>query len=327
MKILMSGSGSGGHIYPCIATYNYFKKNHQVYIVIFKKIDEKIYKLNNIKYIYIDDSFSTLKKIKMIKKIIITNNIKKTMTFGGKNSIFINIVAKSLKIDNYIFEQNAILGKANKINYLICKKMFSNFKIGLKKEINIGNPNSFNLKINSKEKLFNNNKATILITMGSLGSSSVDKVITNFINENNDYNIIYILGNNVKGKRFEQKNVKVFQYYNHLVDLIAKVDLCITRAGASTLSEIIALKKPSIIIPSPYVANNHQEKNAKILAMNNACIVIKEKDLSVGILKQNVINLTHNAIMYNQMANNLKKLIKDKDFINLEKEIINDNIS
>lgn len=326
MNILMSGSGSGGHIYPCIALYKYLKKNHKVYIVIFKKIDEKIYKLNNIEYIYVDNELSTLKKLKMIKKIIVDNKINKSITFGGKNSLYINIVSKWLNIDNYIFEQNAIMGKANKINYLLSKKTFTTFNLNLKKEINVGNPNSFNINNNKKIKLFNNNKATILITMGSLGSSTVNKTIEKFIKENKDYNIIYIFGNNVKSNIKDSLNVKVYQYYNPLTDLINSCDLIISRAGASTISEIIALKKPSILIPSPYVTNNHQEKNANVLLNNKACIVIKEKELTEGLLKQNVINLTHNKSYYNEIKTNISKMFLGNNFKKIEEVILNDNL-
>ena len=149
MNILMSGSGSGGHIYPCISLYKELIKENKITLVIFKAIDKKIYELNNIKYTYIDDNLSPLKKIKEIRNIFKNNNVDMTMTFGGKNSFFIQLVSKTLKVKSFIFEQNAIIGKANKVNLLFADKMFTNFKINHKKAIKIGNPNAYNIKVNA----------------------------------------------------------------------------------------------------------------------------------------------------------------------------------
>lgn len=318
MNILMSGSGSGGHIYPCISLYNELKKDNNITIVIFKEIDKKIYGMNNIEYIYIDDNISNYKIIKDLKSVFKNNNINKTITFGGRNSFFIQLVSKALKIKSYIFEQNAILGKANKINLLFADRVFTNFKINHKKEINVGNPNSYYIKTN-KIKLFNNNKITLLFTMGSLGSSSVSKVINNFIKHNKTYNIIYVTGNNVKVNIKENDSLKIFNYYNPLTDLINISDIIISRAGASTLSEIIYFNKPSIIIPSPYVTNNHQVKNAKLLLKENACQIIYEKDLNEQILISKIRNYSNNKKYYDETINNINKLKPTTTFKQLRK--------
>ena len=306
MNILMSGSGSGGHIYPCISLYKELIKENKITLVIFKAIDKKIYELNNIKYTYIDDNLSPLKKIKEIRNIFKNNNVDMTMTFGGKNSFFIQLVSKTLKVKSFIFEQNAIIGKANKVNLLFADKMFTNFKINHKKAIKIGNPNAYNIKVN-KINLFNNNKITLLITMGSLGSSSVNKVIENFIKNNKEYNIIYVTGNNVKTSLKNNEYLKIYDFYNPLTDLINISHIVITRAGASTLSEIIYFNKPMIIIPSPYVANNHQEKNANLLLKEKACQVIFEKDLNINILTSKIRNYSYNEDFYNKTIDNIKK--------------------
>lgn len=320
MNILLSGSGSGGHIYPCIATYQELKENHKVYLIIFKQIDKKIYDLNHLPYIYINDEYSSLKKLKEIKKVFKENNIQKVLTFGGKNSLYIQLISKKQKIDHYIFEQNAIMGKANKINYLFCKKVFTNFKLNLKKEIQIGNPNAFKIK-KEKLNLFKERKITILFTMGSLGSSSVDKVIQEFILKNKDYNIIYVCGKNVNSKIKNSKNVQIFDYYNPLSTLIYNADLIVSRAGASTMAEIIALNKVSIFIPSPYVSDNHQYKNAKVLYNQNACAMILEKDLSYDILLSKIRNLTHDADQFKKMKHQLQQFNLQNNFNVIRKEI------
>lgn len=322
LNILLSGSGSGGHIYPCLALYNYLKDKYNVKILIFKEIDKRIYEMNNVKYIYIDDNYSVLKKLSLINKAIKNNNINKVITFGGKNSFYINIISKKLHIDSFIFESNAISGKANKMSYLLVNKIFTNFKLNLKKEINVGNPNAFVLT-NKKIKLFNNKKITILITLGSLGSSSVSKVIEKLLINNDDFNFIYVIGNNVKLKKtIKKNNVKIYQYYNNLKELINSVDIVIARAGAATLSEIVAYNKPSIIIPSPYVTNNHQLKNAKYLLNRHCIILIEEKDLTLTKLNNQLTKLALNKDLYENIKSNLIKNSFNNNFKIIEDEII-----
>ena len=320
MNIVMSGSGSGGHIYPCLSLYRKLKDNHNVILVIFKEIDKKIYDLNKVNYTYIDNNLSFFEKYKKIRKIIIENKIEKSITFGGKNSLIINLVAKSLNKKIFIFEQNVILGKANKINYLLCDKVFSNFKLNLKKEINVGNPNSFEIS-NEKVNYFNNNKITILITLGSLGSSSVNKVIEQFIIDNKTYNIIYVTGNNVKSNLKDNDHTKIINYFNPLTTLMNSSDIIISRAGASTLSEIIQLNKVSIIIPSIYVSNNHQYKNAIRLYKIKGIELIQEKELNVNLLKSKLFILTNNNKYYEFIKTNLNLVKKSNGFDKILKEI------
>lgn len=316
----MSGSGSGGHIYPCLSLYRKLKDDHNVILVIFKEIDKKIYDLNKVNYTYIDNNLSFFEKYKKIRKIIIENKIEKSITFGGKNSLIINLVAKSLNKKIFIFEQNVILGKANKINYLLCDKVFSNFKLNLKKEINVGNPNSFEIS-NEKVNYFNNNKITILITLGSLGSSSVNKVIEQFIIDNKTYNIIYVTGNNVKSNLKDNDHTKIINYFNPLTTLMNSSDIIISRAGASTLSEIIQLNKVSIIIPSIYVSNNHQYKNAIRLYKIKGIELIQEKELNVNLLKSKLFILTNNNKYYEFIKTNLNLVKKSNGFDKILKEI------
>ena len=320
MNIVMSGSGSGGHIYPCLSLYRKLKDNHNVILVIFKEIDKKIYDLNKVSYTYIDNNLSFFEKYKKIRKIIIENKIEKSITFGGKNSLIINLVAKSLNKKIFIFEQNVILGKANKINYLLCDKVFSNFKLNLKKEINVGNPNSFEIS-NEKVKYFNNNKITVLITLGSLGSSSVNKVIEQFIIDNKTYNIIYVTGNNVKSNLKDNDHTKIINYFNPLTTLMNSSDIIISRAGASTLSEIIQLNKVSFIIPSIYVSNNHQYKNAIRLYKIKGIELIQEKELNVNLLKSKLFILTNNNKYYEFIKTNLNLVKKSNGFDKILKEI------
>lgn len=96
-------------------------------------------------------------------------------------------------------------------------------------------------------------------------------------------------------------------YVENLIRVMKKTDLIVSRAGASTLSEIIALSLPSILIPSPYVPDNHQFKNAKDLIDKKAALLIEEKNLKGDILVRTIDDVINNEDKINEIKNNLKE--------------------
>ncbi|MDE5539645.1 MAG: undecaprenyldiphospho-muramoylpentapeptide beta-N-acetylglucosaminyltransferase, partial [Bacilli bacterium] len=105
-------------------------------------------------------------------------------------------------------------------------------------------------------------------------------------------------------------NVKVLPYLDNLAGIMRNADLIVTRAGASTMSEILALSLPAIFIPSPYVANNHQYYNAKEIVDNNAGLMIEEENLAGANLFKMVSSLLNDKKQYDIMKMNLKNLGK-----------------
>ena len=161
------------------------------------------------------------------------------------------------------------------------------------------------------------NKKLVLIVMGSLGSKTINDKIVSFLDafKNKEYEVMFVTGNSYYEKVKNIKlpsNVKIAPFIYEMPSLMKATDLMITRAGASTMSEILVLGVPAIFIPSPYVTNNHQYKNAMDLVNKNAALIIEEKDLT----KDNLINLIDKTLSnkesYNNIKNNLKALgIKD----------------
>ena len=97
-------------------------------------------------------------------------------------------------------------------------------------------------------------------------------------------------------------------YVENITRIMKQTDLMVTRAGASTLSELIALHIPSILIPSPYVPNNHQYKNASVLLKNHAAILLEEKELKDEILVETIDKTIHDEEICQTMKENLKKI-------------------
>ena len=113
--------------------------------------------------------------------------------------------------------------------------------------------------------------------------------------------------NFVENEKFN-KNIKVIPFYNNLSSLMKSADLVVTRAGASTISELVALNIPAIYIPSPYVANNHQYYNALAIKNAHAGEMIEEKDLNSEIIKNKINEILNDSNKINIMKENLKKL-------------------
>ena len=162
--------------------------------------------------------------------------------------------------------------------------------------------------------------------MGSLGAGRVSDYLKKELQkfEGKQYEILFVTGKSSYESVIKNKypdNVKVIPFYEGLPSLMKKTDLMVTRAGASTLSEIIALKVPSLIIPSPFVANNHQYINALDLVKAKAGVMLEEKDLTDGALFDKIDNLIKDDKKLNEMKNNLSKLNIDGSA-----DIIYDNI-
>ena len=128
----------------------------------------------------------------------------------------------------------------------------------------------------------------------------MENKVLNFIKENNDNNIYHI----VTGKKYydnfisdvsNKSNINIYPYIDDMISFMRKCDLVVTRSGATTISEIVTLGLPSILIPSPYVVNNHQFHNANYLYKNGACSMIEENDLTSVKLKEKIDYLLNNS--------------------------------
>ncbi|MBP5694217.1 MAG: UDP-N-acetylglucosamine--N-acetylmuramyl-(pentapeptide) pyrophosphoryl-undecaprenol N-acetylglucosamine transferase, partial [Bacilli bacterium] len=156
-------------------------------------------------------------------------------------------------------------------------------------------------------------KKLVYIVMGSLGSSIItDKLKTSIkLFENKNYEVMFVTG---KGSYEDiskieiPDNVKIFPYVESQARIMKKADLVVTRCGASTLAEIISLKLPSILIPSPYVPNNHQYINGMDFVNKNAGVMIEEKDLTGPLLVETIDKLIDDDKKLKEMRQNLADL-------------------
>lgn len=361
MKMIISAGGTGGHIYPALAIVKKFQKEDKnfevLYIGTHNRMENKIVPEHNIPFqslkIYgfskniVQDIKNVGYLIKAYYKCIdIIKEFKPDIVVGvgGYVTMPVIMAARKMNVKTVVHEQNSIPGKTNKFLSKGVNKVFTSFEESNKyfdSGVNVvytGNPsgdNVSNLKPIKKENLgFSKDKKLVLVTSGSLGSSALNDKLVEFLkkSKNEDYEILFITGERnyetfTKANKFSS-NVKVLPYLDNLAALFKSCDLVIGRAGAGTISELIVAKTPSILVPSPNVANNHQYYNAKDLSDSKRAIMIEEKDLDGKMLYIKVKELlSKDNKEYKEILNNLKntKNFSSSDKIYNEiKELVND---
>lgn len=360
MRVIISAGGTGGHIYPALAIINCIKKKEPdsefLYIGTHNRMEKDIIPGYGIPYkgieIYGFQGKNILKNVKAFncffgrlhecKKIIKEFNPDIVIGVGGYVTGPVVFAAQKLGYKTFIHEQNSIPGKSNMFLSKKCNKIGVSFESTLKyfkdgKAVFTGNPVSDNaLEVEAVPKStfgLSKDKKLVYIVMGSLGSSKVTEYLISTMSnfEGKNYEVMFVTGKNVydmvKDLSFPS-NVFVLPYIDNQAKILKSVDLMVTRCGASTLSEMIALDIPSILIPSPYVANNHQYKNAMDLCNKNAAILLEEKDLVGNNLADLIDKTINDSAKLSEMKKNLESLYipNSADRIyNILKDLVDEN--
>lgn len=339
MKVVISAGGTGGHIYPAIAIINKLKekdKNLEIlYIGTTDRMEKDIIPNLGIEYVGIKIRGLSKNPIKAIDALFCTlNGVRKCMHIlkefkpdvvigvGGYVTVPVIYSAKKLGIKTILHEQNSIPGKANrflsKYADTVCVSMESSAKYFTNCNVSYtGNPRSEEaVHAKSADKMkygLSKNKKLVVITTGSLGASSVNDSIVSAMPLLGDkpYEVLLVTGKSDYDrirKISHASNIKIVPYVDEMLSLLHVTDLIVSRAGASTISEVTALGIPSILIPSPYVANNHQYLNAKDLEDNKATVLLEEHDLTSEKLVDAIDSILNDKKKYKEISSNAKKL-------------------
>ncbi len=340
MRVIISAGGTGGHIYPALAIINKIKEKEPdskfLYIGTDNRMEKDLIPSFNINYEMLHvtglkrkitlDNIKALSNFlnarKKCKEIIKKFNPDVVIGCGGYVTAPVIWAGHKLKKKTFIHEQNSVIGLSNKYLSSYADKVGVSFENTIDlfpkgKAILTGNPCSeeaLKVKSANKEKYgLSKNKKLVLVVMGSLGSRSInDNIFDNIEKFNNkDYEVLIVTGESyyekVKDKKLP-KNVKVEPFIPKLPEVMKVADLMISRAGASTMSEIMSLKVATIFVPSPYVTNNHQYKNAHYLEEKNAALLINEKELTIDILIEKIDSILNDKNKYNKLKENLSHL-------------------
>lgn len=340
MKYIISAGGTGGHIYPALSIISKIKEEDKKAKILYigttdrmekdivpnMQIDYEAIQMNGLSkspkmlFRFIKNTISGTKKCKKIMKKFKPDIV---IGVGGYITVPVVLAAHKLKIKVVLHEQNSIPGKSNLVlsRYAdsICVSMESSkkyFKDQTKVALT-GNPRGEEIlkfkKGNKKDYDLEIGKKLVLITMGSLGASTINNKIVDLLDkfEEKSYEVLLVTGKenyDEIAKTKLPKNVKVVPYIEKMGEVLKYTDLIITRAGATIISEITSLGIPSILIPSPYVANNHQEINAKDLEEQGASFVIKENEFEGELLLNKIDEILNDKDLHKKMSDSAKKM-------------------
>lgn len=362
MKVLLSGGGTGGHVYPAIAIANKIKEENPDAEIVFvgteKGIESEIvpkygYELRTvtvqgfkrkIDFDNVKRVFKLFKGLEQSRRIVKKFKPDVVIGTGGYVSGPVLFNASMGKVPAIIHEQNSFPGVTNKILAKMVTKVLTSFEDShvrfpeetRNKLVLTGNPVRKEIliskKSNSRRKLgIKEDKKMVLCYGGSGGSRKINDsmkvVIRNLVNE--DVAFIYATGKNFyDGFMNDISDLqlkpyqKVVPYLEDMASALAACDIVIGSAGAISLAEITALGKPSIIIPKAYTAENHQEYNAKSIESKGAGIAILEKNLTAETLNDTVFKLLGDRDLLIDMSNASKEIGKPEAIDIIYKEVM-----
>ncbi len=315
IKVIISGGGTGGHIYPAVAIANEIKLRYPDASILFvgakdkmemEKVPQAGYDIKGLWISGIQRKL-TLKNLmfpfKLLSSLWRANGIIRkfkpdvAIGTGGFASGPTLMVAAKKGIPTLIQEQNSYPGITNKllskkaericVAYDNLERFFPSNKI-----IKTGNPVRQDLlfihsKTDEGKKFFElkTNKKTVLVLGGSLGARRINQLIESQLDffRNNNIQVIWQCGKLYydEYKKYNlNENVQVHQFLNRMDLAYAASDFIVSRAGASSVSELCIVGKPTVFIPSPNVAEDHQTKNAKAIVDKHGAILVKESELN-----------------------------------------------
>ena len=327
-KIVLTGGGTAGHVTPNIALLPHLKnKGYEIsYMGSYDGIEKKLIADYNIPYYgistgklrrYFDpknftDPFRVIKGFGEAKKIL--KEIKPDVVFskGGFVSVPVVRAAAALKIPCIIHESDMTPGLANKLCIPVAKKICCNFPETLNhlpegKAVLTGSPIREELSKGNKLAAyevcgFTANKPVIMVIGGSLGSVAINKAVREALPSLlNDFQVVHICGKEkIDNLLLTTKGYHQFEYLKaELKDIFAMADLVISRAGANAICEILALKKPNLLIPLPAGSSRgDQILNAASFEAQGYSMVISEDDLTKELLVSKVQELYCNRNTY-----------------------------
>lgn len=353
-KVILSGGGTGGHIYPAIAIANELKSRYPDAEFLFvgakdrmemEKVPQAGYDIKGLWISGIQRKL-TLKNLSFPFKVIsslwnarkIIKSFKPDIAIGtgGFASGPLLQMAALSNIPTLIQEQNSYPGITNKLLSKKAKKICVAYDdlerfFPVDKIVKTGNPvRKGLLEVDSKTVEAKNffdlkhGKNTLLVIGGSLGSRRINQLIEKKLDflDTQNVQIIWQCGK----LYYEQykiynntKNVQVYEFLNNMDFAYAAADVVISRAGASSVSELCIVGKPVIFIPSPNVAEDHQTKNAMAIVNNDAAMIIKEEDLEADF-ENKFSQLIASPEKQKELGGNIKKLA----LVNATKQIVDE---
>ena len=357
LKILMSGGGTGGHIFPAVAIAQEIQKRFPDAEFLFfgangkmemEKVPQAGFKIEGLNIAGFDRGnllanvnlpFKVISSLLKARKIIKKFQPDFAVGTGGFASGPALFIAARMGIPTFIQEQNSLPGKTNIFNAKKAKIVFTAYPNMEKffhgtKTLFLGNPIRKNIITDlidsdlAKEKIgLEKGKLTILSVGGSLGSRTLNngwkENISNFIEK--DYQLIWQTGKldykNIleETKDISSRNLQIVEFIKSMETAYSAADIIVSRAGAIAISELAIAKKPVLLVPFPFAAEDHQTKNAQTLVDKNAAKMVKDTEMKEKFWNT-LSEICENEDLRTEMSQNLEFFAKPK----ATEEIVNE---
>lgn len=346
LRIIISGGGTGGHIFPAVSIANAIRQQHPEAKILFvgaegrmemQRVPAAGYEIKGLPVAGFDRkrlwrNISVLIKLfksqKLAKKIIKDFKPMAAVGVGGYASGPTLKMAQKMGIPTLLQEQNSYAGVTNKLLAKKAKKICVAYD-GMERFfpaesiIKTGNPVRQGLldsKVTREEGIqsfgLDPNKKTILLIGGSLGARTINESVLNHLDliRTSGAQFIWQTGKyyseEIKNRLKDEQNLEMLHVTDFISDMdkaYAAADLVISRAGAGSISEFCLLKKPVILVPSPNVAEDHQTKNALALVEKDAALYVKDAEAKDTLL-QLAVNTVFQAEKLISLGRNIEKL-------------------
>lgn len=348
LRIILSGGGTGGHIFPAVAIANEIKKMVPDAEILFvgalgrmemEKVPASGYKIiglpiagiqrkltiSNLKF-----PFLLIQSLLKARKILKDFKPDAVVGTGGYASGPLLRAATSMGIPALIQEQNSFAGVTNKwlskkVNIICVAYEGMELFFPEEKIILTGNPVRQDIeKVNEKKEealnffKLDNTRKTILVIGGSLGAKSINEAVAGGLEKisNNNIQLIWQTGKGyaeigkITSANFSQRHLYAFDFISRMDLAYSAADVVISRAGASSISELCNTNKPCILVPSPNVAEDHQTKNAMALVNKEAAILVKDSEAKDKLIEE-AIRLIVDEEKQKKLKYNISTLAKN----------------
>lgn len=352
-KIIFSGGGTGGHIFPAINLMkHFFDKEYKVILVTDNRGNNFIKNYSEFKSYILKTDTPTNKNLfkkffsyflifySIVKSILILKKEKPNLIFGfgGYVSFPISFASKFFNLPLVIYENNMVLGRTNKYlssfskKILLAKKITKNFPEKCKnKTYEVGSILNKDI-INCSSFKGNNDKRkfSILVLGGSQGAEIFGKVIPTVIKMIKDagYEIEINQQCTIDQKNslidfYKENNIKnyVFEFDKNILKLVLSSNIAITRCGASTTAELVHTFTPFIAVPLPNSVDNHQYLNAKYYENKGCCWLLEQNNFNTKNLFNLIMEIIKNENKLEDIRENMKKSYNKNVYSNIENEI------
>ena len=348
MRVVLSGGGTGGHIYPALALAEAIKaqdpQTEFLYVGSKRGVESTIVPKTGMPFEQLTvqgfkrslslDNVQTVrlffKAVKEAKQILREFKPDVVVGTGGYVSGAVVYAAQRLGIATVIHEQNSVAGITNKFLSRGATRIGVAFDVALDefpraKTRLVGNPRAQQVASQTTQPFswdsldLSNDVPTLLIFGGSQGAPAINLAVLDAVEHFNDadYQVVAVTG----PKRYDNfmrllderhlhlnNNVKILPYIDNMPAVLRQTTAIVSRAGATSIAEITALGLPSILVPSPFVTGNHQVKNAQSLVDAGAALMISDPDLTGAALIEAADKLLNDATYNDKMASRADKL-------------------